>query len=85
MTEKNKLILLRLLVVPYFILAFINTLFFGIVFAIGFLLLGLPSYILKGRTDAWIPDWNMDWVLTIDEYERFKDDLKERQRELDRH
>ena len=84
MTEKNKLIGLRLLIVPYFIISFIGTIIFVYLIACGFILFGIPCWILTGNSGAWMPEWDLGWFPLISTWEKFNDDIKKRQSELDR-
>lgn len=82
MTEKNKLILLRMWLVPYFLLTFITTILFTAIALCGFLVLGIPCWIFSGRSDLWVPDWHLPIPFLWD-WEDFRENIHWRQKELD--
>ena len=82
MTEKNKLILLRLWVVPYFFLTLITTILFTAFALCGFLVLGIPCWVFTGRSDSWVPDWPLPIPFLWD-WDDFRDNIRWRQEELD--
>jgi hypothetical protein len=85
MTEQNKLRWLRLLLIPYSIVSFICTFILLFVYFCGTILFGLPCWIFTGDNNAWVPDWDIEeWCPTLISLESFRDDINERQKELDR-
>jgi hypothetical protein len=82
MTEKNKLILLRLLVVPYFFLTFITTILFMANVFCGFLVLGIPCWILTGDAKKWMRESRLKIPFLWD-WDDFREDIHWRQKELD--
>ena len=84
MSERIKLILLRLWLAPYFIVSLICTILLTMFACCGYALLGIPCWIITGHASSWIPDWNIDWCPTLFKWEEFQDDIKYRQLELDK-
>ena len=84
MNEGLKLIMLRILVIPYFVVAFIATLFYAYVIISGYIILGPPCWALTGDAAYWVPDWDLDWYPFIDKWDDFKDDIKYRQQDYNR-
>ena len=69
MKERTKLRCMRLLAIPYGMIVFPLT-------VVGFVLLGLPSWVLTGNCRAWIPA-----IFNIEDYIW---EINRRQRQLDR-
>ena len=84
MSERIKLILLRLWLIPYLIVSFFCTILLTLFVCCGFAILGIPCWVLTGTASSWIPDWDMDWFPTIFKWEDFKDEINNRQFELDK-
>ena len=82
MKERFKLAGLRLISIPYLVFCIITTIFFLFFFSIGTLILGFPCWLFTGNCKSWVPDWELG-VPTIFEWEKFYDDIKERQKKLD--
>lgn len=83
MNERTKLVLMRLWSIPYGIIMFFWTVVLGSIMLIGFMLLGLPSWILTGSSSAWIPD-KFKNIPTMFDVEDYVDDIRYRQDELNR-
>lgn len=83
MSERIKLILLRLWLVPYFFVSLFCTMILTIFVCCGYVLLGIPCWILTGNASSWVPDWDMGWYPTVFQWDDFKDDIYYRQIELD--
>ena len=82
MSERIKLILLRLWLVPYFFVSLFCTMILTIFVCCGYVLLGIPCWILTGNASFWVPDWDMGWYPTVFQWDDFKDDIYYRQIEL---
>lgn len=85
MTEQNKLRWFRLLLIPYYIVSFICTIILLFVYFCGTILFALPCWIFTGDSNAWLPDWEIEELFpTLITWEKFKDDINKRQKELDK-
>lgn len=79
--ERLKLIGLRLLSVPYAILAFVGTFVFCFIMLLGKLILGIPCWLWNGDSMSWVPDWKFPLPTFVD-YDDFRVTLEEKQRKF---
>ena len=79
--ERLELIGLRLLSVPYAILAYVGTIVFGLIMLLGKLILGIPCWLWNGDSMSWVPDWDFP-IPTFVDYDNFRYGLEAKQRKF---
>ena len=79
--ERLELIGLRLLSVPYAILAYVGTIVFGLIMLLGKLILGIPCWLWNGDSMSWVPVWDFP-IPTFVDYDDFRYGLEAKQRKF---